>query len=480
MKKLFLIPVLFLFFLFASCVQVVETVVTLLSDDFSARCKQVSEYEYFKNDPQGKKSCDWLFIMYMDADNSLESSIRTDFNEVEKGLASIRNANGDAASGYASVRVVVLWDGLQSKDSKIFEVYPDTTDYYAGQNTCSITGVDFISSSGNEVDMSQGSTLTSFLKFVDKHYNPRIGKILHVADHGSGPGEQKRAMCEDKTPYTGSLTAAVPMSSSEFSTALYNAGYGFAKETFSILLLDVCLGASFEDAYQFRNCAEYLIASPNSTPASGFNYTDIMKCFVTGMNSRLLSYTVAKTFQSYYEGLDAYGKDPTVTAIDLSKMDGCAEKINALASELKDKKTTYFKYLKYDGNLSDYESWNYYMVYKGSVNWLFDIGCFADKVYLDPESTQEIKDKATAVNQSLSSSIVYNWRRNVYSFDTASNKCLGITICGGMVGSNKTTMGIPSWYKPSDGVSSLAFCNLENGWADMVKEWFGVGTGVIN
>ena len=114
MKRFFFIPVLFIFFLFTGCIQIVETVVnSLSSEDFTYRCKKVSEKEYFKNDANNKKICDWLLVMYMDADNSLEASIRNDFNEVEKGLAAIRNENGSAASGYASVRVVVLWDGAR-------------------------------------------------------------------------------------------------------------------------------------------------------------------------------------------------------------------------------------------------------------------------------------------------------------------------------------------------------------------------------
>ena len=272
MKRFFFIPVLFIFFLFTGCIQIVETVVnSLSSEDFTYRCKKVSEKEYFKNDANNKKICDWLLVMYMDADNSLEASIRNDFNEVEKGLAAIRNENGSAASGYASVRVVVLWDGaLLAQDSKILEVGPDTTDYYAGSETYCITNVDFITASYNEVDMSQGSTLTSFLKFVDGHYSASKGKILHVADHGSGPGKNERAMFEDKT------NKGVSMSSSEFSMALENAGYGYDKSKFSALLLDVCLGASVEDSYQFKNYAEYMIASPNTTPGAGFYYVDVI------------------------------------------------------------------------------------------------------------------------------------------------------------------------------------------------------------
>lgn len=464
MKRFFFIPVLFIFFLFTGCIQIVETVVnSLSSEDFTYRCKKVSEKEYFKNDANNKKICDWLLVMYMDADNSLEASIRNDFNEVEKGLAAIRNENGSAASGYASVRVVVLWDGaLLAQDSKILEVGPDTTDYYAGSETYCITNVDFITASYNEVDMSQGSTLTSFLKFVDGHYSASKGKILHVADHGSGPGKNERAMFEDKT------NKGVSMSSSEFSMALENAGYGYDKSKFSALLLDVCLGASVEDSYQFKNYAEYMIASPNTTPGAGFYYVDVMKCFETELDSKAVAERIGKSFAQYYTNNPVSILSATISVIDLSKINECVEKIDDLADFIKDYKTTYVKYLQSEGNVSQC------LCYKGTINWLYDIGDFAKHVYSDSSSSSDIKSKAKGVMGSLSSAIVYSWGYGLYSSESSSQSYYGIAICGNSVSNVYGYSGIPSWYR-TDLTFGITSENKpkDTGWAGMLVNWFG-------
>ena len=90
MKKLYLFTF-FVFSLFLSgCVYHDEKVVNVISS-FEDSGNKVSESSYFKGQ---KKDCDWLVLMYMDGDNSLEYSLREDFNEVEQGLSLIRNGDG--------------------------------------------------------------------------------------------------------------------------------------------------------------------------------------------------------------------------------------------------------------------------------------------------------------------------------------------------------------------------------------------------
>lgn len=468
MKKLFLIPVFSVVFFFSSCIQSESIINYIVGGSFEDSGTIVNESQYFAG---GKKTSDWLLVMYMDADvEKISSLIRLDFNEVEQGLAAISNS-----SDYDSVRVVVLWDGTQLNDTRIFELGPDSAaNYLAGSKTYNIqnlgnftdsqgTAVNMSKFNSKEVDMSQGETLTTFLKWVDCHYTSTKGKILHIADHGSGPGKNTRSMCSDLTSKTA------PMASSEFSSALYNAGYGHMKNNkYSALLLDVCLGSSFEDAYQFRNSAEYMIASPNLTPGAGFDYVGVLKSFKSGVDLKTLSKNIGKSFAKAYEksAVNSIGTSATVTVIDLAKVYDCAEKIDALASSVKSDKETYRKYLMYDGTTVN-NLW-----YKGTINWLFDIGYFALKIQNDGSSTETIINNAKALKEKLESCIVYSWRYSMYDYETQpAYSALGITICGGMNdGSTDLTYGIPSWY-----TTELDFGRRTDGWADLLKEWFGTG-----
>ncbi|MCQ2240598.1 clostripain-related cysteine peptidase [Treponema sp.] len=490
MKKVLFVPLLFCGLFFFSCVQTVETVVKQLTvNTFEDSGTKVTESEYFKN---GKKTSDWLLIMYMDADDiKLESSIRNDFNEVEYGLSLIRNADGSAKTGFDSVRVVVLWDGLQVNDSRVFELGADELNPLPGSNTVNISNVTnyFTELNSKEVNMSNKDTLTHFISWVDAHYTSEKGKILHVADHGSGPGNFTRAMCLD------SSSGTAWMSSSEFSNALFNAGYGYMKNKFSALLLDVCLGASIEDAYEFRNSAEYMIASPNSTPGPGFYYVDVMQCFKSGLSVQELSVEIGKTFAVNYRNTYTGTTVPTISVIDLSKVSDCAVEIDSLASMLKNKvikdknNKSYYIYPQFLKPISS----NVY--YEGSVNYLYDLGYFAFKVqnydlddlkeldYPDVisvrESLEDIKEQAAAVSESLEKAIVYSWRKGIFSYgltspntsfgynDEDKSGC-GITICGGF---SNDTKGIPSWYK-TDLQFGAKSDELNGCWAELMETWF--------
>lgn len=479
MKKLYLFTF-FVFSLFLSgCVYHDEKVVNVISS-FEDSGNKVSESSYFKGQ---KKDCDWLVLMYMDGDNSLEYSLREDFNEVEQGLSLIRNGDGSAKSEYYSVRVVVLWDGRQKNDSRIFELGADIESSYAGANTVNIQNVEFIKNAGNEVNMSSGSTLTDFIKWADNHYSAGKGRILHVADHGSGPGPNTRAMCEDTTAKTSAI------SSKEVASALISAGAGNNK--FSALLFDICLGSSIEDAFEFRNLADYMIASPNTTSGSGFDYVGVMSCFnkENGSNEKI-AVAIGKSFEDYYKGktiVDSYTGETivsTVTVTNLSAVEDCADKIDTLADSILsfDNGNNYFKpYLLYNGGKNT-------MCYKGVVNWLFDIGDFARLLAADSKCSEKVKAAATEVKSALSGAIVYSWRwqseksgGNDYSSlytDNDAGFC-GLAICGSLANAYiydlsgiKTDYRIPSWYTTDIAFGSRH--NGESGWAKLISTWFGV------
>lgn len=501
MKRFFLCIFLFLSLFFSSCVHVVQKVITV-DNNFENSGTLISETEYFKGH---KKESDWLFIMYMNGDNDLQYSVREDFNETETGLSFIRKSNEIAKDDYSFVRVIVLWDGLQKKDSRVFELGSDSKNYLPGKNSYNIQEVNFIEKADNEVNMALHSTLTDFLKWVDEHYESN-NKILHVAGHGSGPGVSARAMCNDVT------SKFIAMASSEFSTALENAEYGNTKR-FNALLLDVCFGANFEDSYEFRSYADYMIASPNFSPGEGFNYESLMKCFTKNITTENLCVSMGKSFYSFYKDY-SFIKDytelkwyeiskkvakndfvnvdgekinwyvgyngniliPTISVIKLSEIENCADKIDELAASINDSSDLYKR------NLFNHIDDNYKLslYYAGSVQWLFDIGYFADQVQKSQSSTDVIKTKASNAKSAISDAIVYSWRagwynnENVNFYDYNDFDFCGITIGGGII-SGKKTLGIPSWYR-----TSIDFGKRECGWATMMEQWFGVGTNIEN
>lgn len=220
-----------------------------------------------------KSQTDYLMIMYVDGDNDLNDYLYQDLNEVEYGLEQIRNSDGTAKSGYASVTVVALWDGWAgdnktspvygSKNTYIYEIGTDTgislntNGSVLSENTKDLTSeAEWLKN--NEVNMGDKQTLINFLNWVNKRYEAK-NVILQFANHGGGPRSMpiyaktedgysikinnsgRRALCWDDSGQTLLQTKDV-------SDALAAAGYG-KENQLDMILMDVCLGASVEDSY---------------------------------------------------------------------------------------------------------------------------------------------------------------------------------------------------------------------------------------
>ena len=365
-----------------------------------------------------KKTSDWVIAMYMDGDNNLNDAIYMDMNEAEYGLYQTRMSDGiTTTGGYDPVSIVALWDGVVSfeaqdaegnkvtKEPKIgtpgsylFELGTDssatanrTTDrgcvLSSKTKNLSYTAPWLVGStkqvsteqptSHGEVNMGSKQTLINFLNWVNDHYTANKGIILQFSDHGGGPRNvicaqtedgktatiggfgDRRALCWDDSSGKNEF-----LKTKDVSDALEATGFGTNKA--SIILMDLCLGSSVEDAYQFKDYAEYYAASPNTIPGIGLNYVYFMKSFTKNIETEVLAKQILLDYrqqyaidndmwdyfaQQYYGDKNAtYSKlsnsekafiewvsdfgITTFTITDLSKIDDVKDSINALCDVL--------------------------------------------------------------------------------------------------------------------------------------------------
>lgn len=430
-----------------------------------------------------KKESDWVVALYMDGDNNLHHPIWLDLNEAEYGLDCIRYSDDTPYSDYASVNVVALWDGAVSwknDDGKTETpqigksgtyLYELGRDYGAAVTSYTSSGCVLSSNTKNltytadwiydedleisnkrpnitsgEVNMGDKENLIKYLNWVNAHYTAKKGVILQFSDHGGGPRavryvqtkdgktikvgdtSERRALCWDDGSYSSFLKTA------DVSDALKAAGYG-TNNKLSMILMDVCLGSSIEDAYQFKDYAEYLAASPNTIPGYGLNYTDLMKSFKSSSSIEDIGLQILKDYKKQYcnytdwdevaqfLGFDNYAsvnnnQKPlldwfghfgitTFTITDLSKVDEVKTAFNSmcevLLSEEGKAKTLYVdekgwfsaseteytqNYVSFLGehhaNIVNWlttngpYSYDDSIYYMGSYTWLYDIGHFTD------------------------------------------------------------------------------------------------------
>lgn len=433
-----------------------------------------------------QKSSDWLVVMYMDGDNNLNDPIFMDMNEVEYGLYKIRNSDGNSFSGFDSVNVVALWDGASSFENPdgstgtpqignagtyIYELgrdYDNSTTYTTSSGcvlssdtknlsytapwlvgTTQTISTSLPNNAHGELNMGDKQTLINFLKWVNERYTATKGVILQFSDHGGGPRSVRyvktadgrtikvgdtsgrRALCWDE------YSSSAFLKTKDVSDALQAADYGPSKKA-AMILMDVCLGSSLEDAYQFKDYANYLAASPNNIPGLGLDYVNLMKSFTLdttieavvqkivqdyktqyGNNTTLWNNYAAQAGASSYNDLSTEQKEllewfgdlgfTTFTITDLTKIADVKTAIDSLCEVLlsvtgkaktiivdangyfsptETSTTTRQNYVTYLGqhhanivniltNPTGPYSLDDYIYYQGSYTWLYDIGYMA-------------------------------------------------------------------------------------------------------
>ena len=245
-----------------------------------------------------KKSSDWLFLLYFDADDDvLNDDMYKNIREIEYALSQMRNSDGTPKENYPSVTALVLWDGISEAlkkeqkfihpDGALYELGADyNLDYtsYGGENKYNLgvvslkgkgdLGDKFIVGSNTidwtaqaraegyldvEPNMGDCKTLERFLKWAKSRYDA-ANVVLCLGDHGAGPYKEtyadttsvSKSLCSDKTN-----GGERDLSCKNIKDALAAAGYVGSQRP-KILLNDVCLQSSAEILWNYRGYADYL------------------------------------------------------------------------------------------------------------------------------------------------------------------------------------------------------------------------------
>ena len=173
--------------------------------------------------------------------------------------------------------------------------------------------------------MSHPDTLTYFIDYVFKNYkSDRYGLIMW--DHGggaiSGFGYDENNPNEEDT-----------LSLSEMKTV-----FSKYKNKFEFIGFDACLMSNFETAYVLKDSAKYLIASEETEPGTGWDYTAILNQLSKDTSQDTVELG-KKIVDSFIKDNDTFfGDDATLTIIDLSKINKVYEKYEEFLKELKKEK----------------------------------------------------------------------------------------------------------------------------------------------
>lgn len=270
----------------------------------------------------------WTILVYMAADNNLESSAITDFNELE-------NAVSDD-----SVRILVLFDRAEKydatnddwTDTRLYEISHDSqlnkTLIVSECLDCAELGLK--QGGATELDMGNPATLSGFVKFARRVYSAENYGLV-IWGHGTG-WRNDAVSASDSEPVMRAVALDTAsdsyMTISQIRSALSE---GLEGETFEFIGFDTCFGMCLECAYELSECASFMLGTPALVPESGWNYTEVFNQFVKSEQTtndfiQAVSSAFADSYQNY-----SYA---SFSCVDLGKIPAIVARFSEYASSL--------------------------------------------------------------------------------------------------------------------------------------------------
>ena len=251
--------------------------------------------------------------------------------------------------------------------------------------------------------MGDGSTLYSFLNWGVKNYPAEhMGFIFW--NHGSGVSQ---GLCVDTVHDYDSLS-------------LGEVEYAFAKvnkkmtDKFELIGFDTCLSGSIEYANVLAPYTKYMVASADSEPGDGWNYTPIVDYIVKNPDAtgKDVGTVIADSYTDFYSNEEDIAGYTTMAVYDLSKIDAACIETNKFAKHLFEKfeqdKSAYNQFAKVIEDSHIYEDLN------------VDMGTLVKSLNANPELSFNTSNLAKALDEL----IIYN---NI-GREFASLGCNGLTL----------------------------------------------------
>jgi len=335
--------------------------------------------------PIKNDSAEWTVMVYLDADNNLESAGIDDINEME-----IVGSSDD-------VNVVVQVDRIPYSvlaannqgyaDDVSNGDWTNTRRYYITQDFDPIQINSQLESDLGELNMGDPQTLIDFANWAAINY-PAKKYLLVIWNHGGGfrsSAYTTKDIAWDDT--SGGDKITMP----ELEDALFAISIQIGKKI-DIVGMDACLMAMTEVAYQIKDYADILIASEENEPGDGWPYDTILGELAG--NPLISSEQFAADIVDKYIFSYPYG-NVTQSAIDLSYMDTLSSQLSNLAlAIMSDSSTAKSKYILASVSSQYYGDWDF-----------IDLYDFCNQL-LAYSNSLEVKNIALNIQQTLNYAVI--------------------------------------------------------------------------
>lgn len=262
----------------------------------------------------------WTHLVYMAADNNLDSQSVNDINEMES-----------ADFGGARMSVLALVDRKAGNgdwsDTRLYEILPDPDGNAAQIVSRRLDSVELGLSANvsSELDTSDPVTLGRFLSFAERAYGA-ARYSLTVWGHGTGWRGEGSPVSDGTVP----MKAVALDDTSGSYLPIGDLGAALSGSGLSVVGFDTCFGALLEIGYELRGAASYLVASEGPTRETGWDYSALFSS--AGALGTPLEFTgaIRDQFQDSY----ADTGNATISIVDLGRVGNLHAAFNAWAGAL--------------------------------------------------------------------------------------------------------------------------------------------------
>ncbi|MFQ3548554.1 MAG: clostripain-related cysteine peptidase [Armatimonadota bacterium] len=247
---------------------------------------------------EAKQHGKWTILVYLNADNDLESSGIHNMNQMES-IGSTRD-----------VRIVVQMDRINGYDTSNGN-WTDTRRFLIirDNNPNLITSPRLDESNPlGELDMGSEQTLLDFVQWGMNEF-PADHYALVIWDHGTGWQIRTLSLENQKKAISYDDTSGSAININKIADVFDGKGI-------DIIAFDACFMMQLEVAYELKNSARYMIGAPSTEPAPGYNYARILSRINANTTPMQLSRIIVEEYYSEYSNRRAI----SLTAVDLNRM----------------------------------------------------------------------------------------------------------------------------------------------------------------
>ena len=264
---------------------------------------------------------EWTFIVYMAADNDLESAAIADLNELEAVELS------DVVSILALVDRNPSYDMTNGNwtDTRLFEIKTDPNGLNSTIVSMCLDCPELGLSADTETELNTADplVLSRLIDFAKNSY-PAERYALFVWGHGTG----WRSGPASETSQATNKAVAFDDTQGQYM-ALPSFGRAVAGKGLSLIGFDTCYAAVLELAYQIRDEAELFIGSEGEILSNGWDYLSLFTDFLSKPDLTVddLGDSIQDHFAAQYAGLSK----ATISQVRLSEIENLFEKFDAFA-----------------------------------------------------------------------------------------------------------------------------------------------------